>query len=148
MPALILRDIPSAPDWAALAARMSVQWGDAAVDGTDNQWRAIGQWVTTLEAGRPDPSPEITAKAQALIAGAPDFYTKLSRITEFIQKNIRYFIVMRGIGGLQANHAARHLPQSLRRLQRQDDAADFHAAGRRHPRLLRSGRRSPRRRRS
>jgi hypothetical protein len=105
-PALILRDIPSRPEWAAIAARMSVQWGDAAVDGTDNEWRAIGQWVTTLEANRPDPSPEITAQTQSLIAGAPDFYTKLSRITDYIQKNIRYFIVMRGIGGLQANHAA------------------------------------------
>jgi hypothetical protein len=105
-PALTLRDIPSRPEWAAIAARMSVQWGDAALDGTDNEWRAIGQWVTTLEANRPDPSAEITTQAQALIAGAPDFYTKLSRITDFIQKNIRYFIVMRGIGGLQANHAA------------------------------------------
>jgi hypothetical protein len=106
MPALTLRDVPSHPEWEALAARMSVQWGEAAVQGKDNQWRAIGQWVTTLEANRPDPSPEITAKVQALIAGAPDFYSKLSRITEFIQKDIRYFVVMRGIGGLQANRAA------------------------------------------
>jgi hypothetical protein len=106
VPALTLRDVPSAPDWVALAARMSVQWGDAAVDGTDNQWRAIGQWFTTLEAGRVEPSPEISAKTQSLIAGAPDFYTRLSRITGFIQKDVRYFIVMRGIGSLQANHAA------------------------------------------
>ncbi len=105
-PALTLRNIPSGPEWSAVAARMSVQWGDAALEGTDSQWRAIGQWVTTLEANRPDPSPEITAQAQSLIAAAPDFYTKLYRITDFIQKNIRYFIVMRGIGGLQANHAA------------------------------------------
>jgi hypothetical protein len=105
-PALTLRDIPSRPEWGSIAGRMSVQWGDAAVEGNDNQWRAIGQWITTLEANRPDPSPEITAQTQALIAGAPDFYTKLSRITDFIQKNIRYFVVMRGIGGLQANHAA------------------------------------------
>jgi len=106
MPALILRDIPSRPEWGALSARMSVQWGDAAVDGADNQWRAIGQWVTTLEANRPDPSPEITTQTQTLIAGAPDFYSKLSRITDFIQKNIRYFIVERGIGGWRANTAA------------------------------------------
>ena len=106
VPALILRDIPSHPEWGALAGRMSVQWGEAAVAGTDNQWKAIGEWVTTLEADRPAPSPEITANVQSLIAGAPDFYTKLSRITESIQKNIRYFIVERGIGGLQANHAA------------------------------------------
>jgi hypothetical protein len=106
LPALDLRDVKSRPVWEALAARMSVQWGDAAVDGKDNQWRALGQWTTTLEANRPDPSPEITAQTQSLIAGAPDFYAKLSRITEYVQKNIRYFIVMRGIGGLQANHAA------------------------------------------
>ncbi len=103
--ALILRDVPSHPDFAALSAHMSVQWGDAAVPGVDSQWRAIGQWLTKLEADRTAPSPEITAKVQSLIAGAPDFYTKLSRITESIQKDIRYFVVMRGIGGLQANHA-------------------------------------------
>lgn len=105
MQPLILRDVPSTPDGAALAARMSVQWGDAAVDGIPNEWRALGEWVTKLEADRPAPTPEITANVQALIAGAPDFYTKLSRITESIQKDIRYFIVMRGIGGLQANYA-------------------------------------------
>jgi hypothetical protein len=106
MPALDLREVKSHPARAALAARMSVQWGDAAVDGKDNQWRALGQWVTTLEANRPDPSPEITAQTQSLIAGVPDFYARLSRITEYIQKNIRYFIVVRGIGGLQAHPAA------------------------------------------
>ncbi|WP_263354071.1 DUF3857 domain-containing transglutaminase family protein [Acidicapsa acidisoli] len=106
MPDLTLRDIPSHPEWGALAARMSVQWGDAAVEGRDNQWRAIGEWVTKLEADRPQPSPEITARVQELIAGAPDFYTRLSRITESIQREIRYFVVSRGIGGLQANHAA------------------------------------------
>ncbi|HWE84935.1 MAG TPA: DUF3857 domain-containing transglutaminase family protein [Terracidiphilus sp.] len=105
-PALVMRDIPSAPEWAAMAQRMSVQWGEAAVEGRDAEWRAIGNWVTTLETGRPDPSPEITARAQQLIAGAPDFYTKLSRITESIQNEIRYFTVARGISGLQANHAA------------------------------------------
>lgn len=102
---LILRDIPSRPEWSALSARMNVQWGEAAVAGIDNQWKALGAWYTRLEADRPAPSPEITAQTQQLIAGAPDFYTKLSRITDYIQKNVRYFIVMRGIGGWQANHA-------------------------------------------
>jgi hypothetical protein len=105
-PALVLRDIPSHPSWAALAARMSVEWGETAVSGVDNQWHALGKWVTQLEADRPQPSPEITMKAQTLVAGAPDFYAKLSRITESIQKDIRYFTVERGIGGLQANHAS------------------------------------------
>ena len=105
-PALILRDIPSRPETAALIARMNVQWGVAAVEGKENQWRALGQQWTALETNRADPSPDITAQTQTLIAGAPDFYTRLSRITDFIQKNIRYFIVERGIGGWKANQAA------------------------------------------
>jgi transglutaminase-like putative cysteine protease len=104
-PKLDLRDVKASPEWVALAARMSVTWGDAAVTGKDNEWRAFGQWMTTLEAGRSDPTPEITAKAQELVAGAPDFYTKLKDVTEYIQKNIEYFIVMRGIGGYQAHFA-------------------------------------------
>ena len=106
MPALVLRDVPSHPDWSALAARMSVQWGDAAVAGTENQWRALGEDWTKLEANRPDASPEITAQAQQLAAGATDYYARLTRITDFIQKNIRYFVVLRGIGGWRANPAS------------------------------------------
>jgi transglutaminase-like putative cysteine protease len=85
---------------------MSIKWGDAAVNGNENQWRALGLWQQQLEEHRPDPSPVISAKAQELIAGAPDLYTKLSRITDYIQKNIRYFVVERGIGGWQAHYAA------------------------------------------
>jgi hypothetical protein len=105
MPALDLENLHATPAWEALAARMSVKWGDSAVNGIDNQWRAIGQWMDQLEAHRPDPTPEITAEALQLTAGAPDLYAKLDRITSYIQKNIRYFIVTRGIGGFQAHYA-------------------------------------------
>ena len=105
MPALDLENLHATPPWRALAARMSVKWGDAAVKGAENQWRAIGLWQEQLEEHRPDPTPEITAEAQQLITGAPDFYTKLSRVTSYIQKNIRYFVVERGIGGWQAHYA-------------------------------------------
>jgi hypothetical protein len=105
VPGLDLRDIQASPHLRSLAGRMCVQWGDAAIAGKENQWRAIGQWMDQLEAHRPDPTPEITAKAQELIAGAGDFFSKLSRIAEYVQKDYRYFIVIRGIGGLQA-HAA------------------------------------------
>jgi hypothetical protein len=105
-PALDLESIHATPDWVALMARASIQWGDSAVRGNDAQWRAMGLWMDQLQLHRPDPSPEITAKAKELTAGAPDLYTKLSRITDYIQKNIRYFIVERGIGGWQAHPAA------------------------------------------
>ncbi|HVC46006.1 MAG TPA: DUF3857 domain-containing protein [Terracidiphilus sp.] len=102
---LDLRDVPSHPSWRALAARASVDWGEVAVQGTDKRWRAIGNFFSNLEAGRPDPTPEITAETQQLITRATDFFTKVQRITEYIQKNVRYFVVMRGIGGWQAHPA-------------------------------------------
>jgi hypothetical protein len=106
MPGLDLENLHATPHWGALAARMSVKWGDAAVKGADNQWRAIGLWQEQLEQHRPDPTPEITARTQELVAGAPDLYTKLSRITDYIQKNVRYFVVEKGMGGWQAHYAA------------------------------------------
>jgi hypothetical protein len=105
MPALDLENLHATPPWQALAARMSIKWGDAAVNGADSQWRALGLWQEQLEEHRADPTPEIIAKAQELVSGAPDLYTRLSRITTYIQKNIRYFIVVRGIGGWQAHYA-------------------------------------------
>jgi len=106
MPKLDLREVKASPEWEALAARMSVYWGNSAAEGKENQWRAIGQWMSDLNANRPDPSPEIAAKARELTAGAADFYAKLQAITEYIQQNIRYFVVERGIGGFQAHPAA------------------------------------------
>lgn len=105
MPRLDLEDQHATPVWRALAARMSVFWGDLAVEGADRQWQAIGTWGSRLEEQRAEPTPEITAKAQELVAGAPDLYTKLSRITQYIQNNVRYFVVIRGIGGWQAHPA-------------------------------------------
>ncbi|MFZ1938561.1 MAG: DUF3857 domain-containing protein [Terracidiphilus sp.] len=102
---LDLRGVKASPEWAALAARMDVQWGDAAVPGNDSEWRALGQDWTNLELHRPDPTPEITSKAQELVAGTTDFYTRLKDITGYIQKNIQYFVVERGIGGWQAHYA-------------------------------------------
>lgn len=105
MPKLDLRDVKACPDGVALAARMYVYWGAGATADKDAEWRALGQWWGEIEEHRPDPSPEITAKAQELTAGATDFFTKLTNITAYIQKNIRYFIIERGIGGWQAHPA-------------------------------------------
>jgi hypothetical protein len=104
-PALDLENVRAVPYWGALAARMTVMWGTEAVKGNDAQWRAIGQWTGQLQEHRTDPTPEIAAMAQELTAGAPDLYTKLQRITDYVQKNVRYFIVEKGIGGWQSHYA-------------------------------------------
>ena len=105
MPRLDLENLHAIPDGGSLLARMSLFWGDSAVQGTDAQWRMFGQWGEKLQEHRTDPTPEITAKVQELVAGAPDLYTKLNRITDYLQKNVRYFIVMRGLGGWQSHYA-------------------------------------------
>lgn len=105
VPALDLENQHATPPWEALAARMTITWGDISVKAPEDQWRAIGEWMDELEQHRPDPTPEIAAEAQQLVAGAPDLYTKLSRITGYIQKNVRYFVIMKGIGGWQAHYA-------------------------------------------
>jgi hypothetical protein len=109
MPALDLENVRWTPAWQALAARMSVMWGDMAVHGaihdTAAQWKELGLWQAALEEHRADPTPEIAAKAKELVAGAPDFYTKLERITDYIQKNVRYFVIETGVGGWQAHWA-------------------------------------------
>ena len=105
MKALDLRDVRATFSYSALAARASFSWGDTAAAGNDNEWRTLGEWVSKLQENRSDPTPEITSQAQSLVAGAPDFYAKLQKITEYIQKNVQYFIVLRGIGGLQAHYA-------------------------------------------
>ncbi len=105
VPALDLENIRETPPWEALAGHAEIKWGDMAVRGVDNQWRALGEWQDQLEAHRPDPTPEIAAEARQLTTGVSDLYAKLSAITQYIQKNIRYFIVVKGIGGWQAHYA-------------------------------------------
>ena len=105
-PMLDLRTLRLAPDWHAVVPRLSVLWDDAGQQSSaDDQWRAIGNWTSRLEADRTPPTPEITAQAQQLTAGATDTYSKLVRISEFVQRHIRYFIIERGIGGYQAHYA-------------------------------------------
>jgi Domain of Unknown Function with PDB structure (DUF3857)/Transglutaminase-like superfamily len=106
IPGLDLENLHATPSWYALAARMSVKWGDSAIQGTDAQWRQLGLWEQGLEEHRPDPTPEIASKARELTAGSTDLYSKLSHITEYIQNNIRYFVVAKGIGGWQAHEAS------------------------------------------
>jgi len=105
-PMLDLRNLRMALDWSSLVPRLSVLWDDAGQQSTTAaQWQAIGKWTSQLEADRTTPTPEITAQAQQLTAGATDFYSKLVRISEFVQRHIRYFIIERGIGGFQAHYA-------------------------------------------
>jgi Domain of Unknown Function with PDB structure (DUF3857)/Transglutaminase-like superfamily len=94
------------PERAVLLGRLSITYFPTGEKGNVASWAALGKWYNTLIVGRRDPTPEITAKTQELIAGKADFDSKLRAITEFIQADIRYVAIEIGIGGYQPHAAA------------------------------------------
>ena len=65
-------------------------------------WGRIGQTSSFTALIR---LPRSLPRPRRLVAGTTDFYTRLKDITGYIQKNIQYFVVERGIGGWQAHYA-------------------------------------------
>jgi len=105
-PAIDLDRVPMSPSYGALAARMTIHYsGPTLAYPEDGTWRGIGEWYTALSKDRLAASPEITAKAAELTAGKTDFYDKAQAIGDFVQQDIRYFVIEMGVGGFQP-HAA------------------------------------------
>jgi hypothetical protein len=83
---------------------MTVRYAPAGASAQGG-WRSVGEWYDKLSHDRLTPTPEITAKAQQLVAGKTDFYDKTEAIAEFVQKQIRYFVIEMGVGGYQPHYA-------------------------------------------
>ena len=71
-----------------------------------NSWKEFGLWDDRLTAGRRDDSPEIEAKVKELTASAATPVDKMRAITEWMQKQIRYYAVEIGVGGYQPHPAS------------------------------------------
>jgi hypothetical protein len=107
MPAVDLHNVPMSPPEEALAGRMSVHYEyPGMANPIGGTWQSIGVWYTQLAKDRLTPTPEIAAKTAELTAGKTDFYDRTEAVAEFVQKGIRYFVVSKGIGGLQPHPAA------------------------------------------
>ena len=104
-PAIDLRRVPMSPDLEGLMGRMTVHYGPVGTPllGT---WQGVGEGYDEISRDRLTATPEIAAKAAELTAGKTDFYDKTEAITEFVQKQIRYFVIEKGIGGIQPHPAA------------------------------------------
>jgi hypothetical protein len=102
-----LERVPMHPSERALAGRMVLHFsGPGMALATGTTWQSIGEWYQQLSKDRLVASPEIAAKATELTAGKTDFYDKSEVIAEFVQKQIRYFVIEMGIGGWQPHAAA------------------------------------------
>jgi hypothetical protein len=105
-PAIDLRRVTMHPASLALTGRMTVHYAaPGSVLADQASWKGIGEWYQKLSQDRLAATPEITAKAQALVAGKTDFYDKTEVIAEFVQKQVRYFALEMGVGGYQPHFA-------------------------------------------
>lgn len=105
-PGVDLEHVPMSPGTQSLTSRMTVHYtGPGMGVPQEGTWKGIGEWYDSLAHDRLAASPEIAAKAAELTAGKTDFYDKTEAIGEFVQKQIRYFVVEMGIGGYQPHTA-------------------------------------------
>ncbi|MBW8869502.1 MAG: DUF3857 and transglutaminase domain-containing protein [Acidobacteriales bacterium] len=105
-PPVDLRDVNMAPEWRGQTKRMSVHYFGAPIpNATKGSWESIGEWYDVLAKGRNNATPELTAKAQELIAGKTDFAEKVQAIGEYVQSQVRYVAIEIGVGGYQPHPA-------------------------------------------
>jgi Domain of Unknown Function with PDB structure (DUF3857)/Transglutaminase-like superfamily len=105
-PAIDLAHVLLRPSEWALAGRMTVHYaGPTLSSPTEGSWKSIGEWYQSIAKDRLAATPEIAAKAKELTADKADFYDKTEAIAEFVQKQVRYFVIEMGIGGYQPHYA-------------------------------------------
>ena len=105
-PPIDLDQVVLRPSEFALAGRMTVHYaGPGIATPTEGTWQSVGAWYQALAKDRIVATPEIAAKAKELVGDKTDFYDKTEAIAEFVQKQVRYFVIEMGIGGHQPHYA-------------------------------------------
>lgn len=104
-PGIDLDRVPMAPSIQALTGRMAIHYGAPGQTPALGTWKEVGFSYDLISHDRIVATPDIAAKAAELTAGKNDFYDKVEAIAEFVQKDIRYFVIEKGIGGLQPHPA-------------------------------------------
>ncbi len=105
-PPIDLENVTLSPDAFALEGRMTVHYAGPGISTpTEGTWLSIGTWYQALAKDRLVATPEIAAKTKELVGDKTDFYDKTEAIAEFVQKQVRYFVIEVGIGGHQPHYA-------------------------------------------
>ena len=106
VPAIDVRHTPMRPAELALAGRMTVHYtAPGHTGGSEATWKGIGEWYSGLSRDRLNASPELAAKARELANGRSTFPAKAEAIATWVQTEVRYFVIERGIGGQQPHFA-------------------------------------------
>jgi hypothetical protein len=106
-PAIVLDRVPMAPSMKGLMGRMTVHYAPKGQTSWPiGTWQEVGDFYDQLARDRMASNTEIAAKTADLVAGKTDFYDRIESVGEFVQKQIRYFVIEKGIGGRQPHPAA------------------------------------------
>jgi len=100
---------PDMPNWRAVAGWAGIKYfpRDPAMRAkSSGSWQDVGSWYANLTQSSRVASPQIKDKVSELTSGIPDTLGKMRALTDFMQRNIRYFAVEIGIGGYQPHPAA------------------------------------------
>ncbi len=100
-----LEHVPLRPAWEALAGRMTVHFAQDPLPQGDALWARLGNWYTDLAAPRSEGGSDVASTAKSLAGDNADYMTRLSKIADFMQQQIRYVGIEIGIGGLQPHSA-------------------------------------------
>lgn len=100
---------PDMPPWESVAGWVGIKYfpSDPGLRSkTSGSWKDIGLWYDNLTQESRTPSPEIKQKVAELTSGLSNPVQKMRALTEYVQRNIRYYAVEIGIGGYQPHPAA------------------------------------------
>ena len=73
---------------------------------TFSSWEQMGLWYASLEKDRRQPTPEIRAKAAALMAGKTTDLDKIQALYDYVATHFRYISLSFGVGRFQPHAAA------------------------------------------
>jgi Domain of Unknown Function with PDB structure (DUF3857)/Transglutaminase-like superfamily len=105
-PPIDLDHVTLSPAAFSLEGRMTVHYAGPSIPApTEGSWKSIGEWYQAIAKDRLVATPEIAAKAKELVGDKTDFYDKTEAIAEFVQKQVRYFVIEMGVGGYQPHYA-------------------------------------------
>ncbi len=100
---------PEMPPWKTVAGWMGLKYfpRDPRLRAKSTRsWKDVGLWNDELDQPQAVSTPAISAKVAELTAGITDPVQKMRALTQYIQKNVRYFAVEIGIGGWKPHSAA------------------------------------------
>ncbi len=100
-------DEPDMPPWTTVAGWMGLKFfpqNPALRSRSVGSWKDIGLWYSDLTKSSRAPSPQIQQEVTQLTGNIPDTLGKIRALTDYMRQ-VRYFAVEIGIGGLRPHSA-------------------------------------------